>query len=186
MEIDLKEIGAAGIRIERTIPAAGFFSSAAGGADRGLRLLADAVLTLAVKRAGKRYHLRGTLEAEVEVECGRCLTSYSIAVRPAFDYYLVPRRHVEEWAEVEIDDTAKREVEVDSMELDLLHLAEEQVRLGVPMKLLCSENCQGLCLMCGADLNRERCRCSGENLNQSGLSELSSLLELMKSDPSDN
>jgi len=122
----------------------------------------------------------------VEVECGRCLTFYSIAVRPAFDYYLVPRRHVEEWAEVEIDDTARHEVEVDSMELDLLHLAEEQLRLGVPMKLLCSENCQGLCLICGADLNREMCRCSGENLNQSGLTELSSLLEQMKSDSSDN
>lgn len=186
MKIDLKEIGASGISIERTLPAAAFSRSMEDGSGSSFRLLSDAVLKLTVKRAGERYHLRGTLEAEVEIECGRCLIPFSFAVRPAFDYYLVPRRHVEEGAEVEIDDAAKREVEVDSLDLDLLHLADEHIRLGLPMKRLCSENCLGICLSCGADLNRQTCTCSGDDPDHSGLAGLSGLLELMKNDSSDN
>lgn len=186
MKINLKEIGASGISIRRTIPAERFHHDDEIG--RGImRLRHDALLNLAVKRAGERFHLRGTLEAEVEAECGRCLAPFSFAVRPKFDYYLVPRRHVEEWAEVEMDEAAKQEVEVDSMELDLLHLAREQVRLGLPMKLLCSEECRGLCLGCGGDLNRGQCACTGDDQDDdSGLAVLSGLLERLKNDSSGN
>jgi uncharacterized protein len=186
MKIDLKEIGASGISIERTIPAELF--PGAEGEDQGLlRLHRDGLLCLSVKRAGERFHLRGTLEAELEAECGRCLAQFSFAVRPEFDYYLVPRRHVDEWAEVEIDETSRREVEVDSLELDLLHLAREQVRLGLPMKPLCSEACRGICLGCGVDLNGGDCTCDAdEKGDDSGLAVLSSLLDRLKNDSSGN
>ncbi len=185
MKLDLQEIGASGIDIERTIPAGVLPGEGGGGQDSRLRLLSDGRLHLAVGRAGGRFHLRGCLEADVEAECGRCLVPFSIAVRPKFDYYLVPRRHVEEWAELEIDETTKREVEVDSLELDLVYLAEEQVRLALPMKLLCSEDCCGICFSCGIDLNREACVCSGEETEGAGLAGLAGLLERMKNDASD-
>jgi uncharacterized protein len=35
----------------------------------------------------------------------------------------------------------------------------EQVHLALPMKVLCSAECKGLCPSCGANLNRDRCRC---------------------------
>jgi uncharacterized protein len=184
MKIDLKQIGASGISIERTIPATEGPRSGGGEACGTPRLLTDAALRLSVERAGERFHLRGTLEAEVEVACGRCLAPFSFAVRPQFDYYLVPRRQVDLWAEVEIDDAAKREVEVDSLELDLLHLADEQLRLGLPMKPLCSEACQGICLCCGADLNQDACGCREDESDHSGLDVLSGLLERMKDDTS--
>jgi len=187
MKIDLKEIGASGISIERTISAAQFFPKGESGREH-VRFLTDALLRLNVKRAGERFHLRGALEADVETECGRCLTPYSFAVRPKFDYYLVPRRQVDEWAEVEIDEISKREVEVDRLELDLMHLALEQVRLSLPMKPLCSETCRGMCTRCGADLNREQCTCGEERPLEdgSGLEVLSSLLERIKNEPSGN
>lgn len=187
MKIDLKEIGASGIAIERTITAAQFLPASDVGWGR-VRLLSDSLLHLDVKRAGERFHLWGTLEAEVEMECSRCLAPFSFAVRPKFDYYLVPRRHVEEWAEVVLDETSKREVEVDSLEFDLLHLTAELVRLGLPMKPLCAEACRGICLGCGADLNREECTCGEQQhaVEGSGLEVLSSLLEEMKNESSGN
>ncbi len=36
----------------------------------------------------------------------------------------------------------------------------EQIHLGIPMKPLCREDCQGLCGQCGADLNEGPCSCS--------------------------
>jgi uncharacterized protein len=35
----------------------------------------------------------------------------------------------------------------------------EQVELQVPIRLLCREECRGLCPQCGADWNTEQCSC---------------------------
>jgi|GEM_PF-187018 len=186
MKIDLKEIGASGITIERRIPSARITPDEAAEGPP-VRVEGEARLALTIKRAGERYHLRGLLEADVEIACDRCLGTFSVAVRPKFDYYLVPRRPVAEWAEVEIDETTRREVEVDRLELDLLHLAREQVRLGLPMKALCGEDCRGICSGCGADLNREHCRCgSAPHGERTGLAALAGLLEQLKDDDSGN
>jgi uncharacterized protein len=36
---------------------------------------------------------------------------------------------------------------------------QEQFYLSLPMKPLCSEDCQGLCPVCGTNLNRDTCDC---------------------------
>jgi uncharacterized protein len=50
-------------------------------------------------------------------------------------------------------------------EIDLLPEIGEQVALAVPLKPLCSEQCKGLCPLCGADLNTAECGCSREPVN---------------------
>ena len=47
-------------------------------------------------------------------------------------------------------------------ELELDGLMEEVFLLEMDTKNLCSEDCKGLCSGCGADLNREACRCKKE------------------------
>ena len=44
--------------------------------------------------------------------------------------------------------------------IDLSEDARQTILLAVPLKLLCREDCQGLCPGCGVDLNREACRCA--------------------------
>jgi uncharacterized protein len=44
--------------------------------------------------------------------------------------------------------------------LDTRPVAVEQIHLGIPMKPLCKEDCQGLCGQCGADLNEGPCSCT--------------------------
>ena len=45
-------------------------------------------------------------------------------------------------------------------ELDITAEVRDALLLSVPMKLLCSEDCRGLCQGCGANLNLEECRCA--------------------------
>ena len=47
-------------------------------------------------------------------------------------------------------------------ELELDELMREVFLLEMDTKNLCSEDCKGLCPGCGADLNREPCRCKKE------------------------
>ena len=44
-------------------------------------------------------------------------------------------------------------------EIDLGVIAREQLFLTLPMTYLCREDCPGLCLNCGADMNVEPCGC---------------------------
>ena len=49
--------------------------------------------------------------------------------------------------------------------LDLTPLLREQSWLAIPMKPLCSPNCQGLCPQCGANLNLESCTCEETHID---------------------
>ena len=43
--------------------------------------------------------------------------------------------------------------------LDTNELAKSEILLHWPMKILCKDDCKGLCSKCGADLNYEECGC---------------------------
>jgi len=42
---------------------------------------------------------------------------------------------------------------------------KDNIILGMPMKLVCSEACKGLCPVCGTDLNERACDCRVEPVN---------------------
>ncbi len=54
-------------------------------------------------------------------------------------------------------------LEAGATELDLAGPLREQFLLSVPEYPVCREDCRGLCPGCGANLNVEACRCSGES-----------------------
>lgn len=43
--------------------------------------------------------------------------------------------------------------------IDLNRICEENFILNLPLRELCSDNCKGLCPVCGADLNDAECTC---------------------------
>ncbi|MDD3296208.1 MAG: DUF177 domain-containing protein [Candidatus Omnitrophica bacterium] len=48
-------------------------------------------------------------------------------------------------------------------EIDLDEDIREEILLNFPLKVLCSENCKGLCKDCGVNLNEEQCLCKKHN-----------------------
>lgn len=46
--------------------------------------------------------------------------------------------------------------------LNLDDLVEEEIQLFLPSKMLCSEDCKGLCAKCGKNLNMGKCDCKKE------------------------
>ena len=51
---------------------------------------------------------------------------------------------------------------VPNMRFDLDELATEDVLLDLPTKVLCSEECRGICSSCGKNLNEGPCTCKKE------------------------
>lgn len=49
--------------------------------------------------------------------------------------------------------------------LSLIPVFEEELVLELPSKLLCSEGCKGLCVKCGANLNKVSCGCTVKEID---------------------
>jgi uncharacterized protein len=100
-------------------------------------------LQLEVSRmTGSGYALRLRLQAALTGQCMRCLKAASPAVE-------VEAREVE----VPGGGDELESPYVDGEKLDLAAWAREAFALAAPVKVLCKEDCAGLCPVCAADLN---------------------------------
>ena len=99
--------------------------------------------------------LRGTLNAGLELSCARCLEPVTQNVTRDFDLLYRPLGADAGRDELSVTDA---EAEIGYYQGDGLLLEDvlrEQVLLALPLKVTCSEDCRGLCLHCGKNLNQE-------------------------------
>jgi uncharacterized protein len=60
---------------------------------------------------------------------------------------------------IDIDEDSYFMADPSSAFFEIDDLVREVIILAVPLKPLCSEDCKGLCPICGTDLNRSQCSC---------------------------
>ena len=107
-------------------------------------------------------HVRGRLQAEVALSCGRCLEGFALSLDQELDLFYLPHeagQDQEEEDEVELSDRDVVVAYYEGDRLDLGDVIREQVFLSVPLTRLCREDCRGLCPQCGANLNLGSCGC---------------------------
>ena len=46
--------------------------------------------------------------------------------------------------------------------IDITQEVLDAIMLDIPVKILCKENCKGICIQCGQNLNEKQCRCIQE------------------------
>jgi len=127
------------------------------GAD--FRQVAPAKVDAVAELVGSEIRIRGRVGTSLEVCCDRCLVSVTIPVEQDFDLSYRPVSTIARAEEVELPED---ELEVGFFSGDGIELADvvtEQVILSVPMKVVCRTDCRGLCPVCGANLNFEKCGC---------------------------
>jgi uncharacterized protein len=115
-----------------------------------------------LERHGLDILVRGHLEGTLQVNCSRCLVSFSHPVEADFDLLLAPSPAA---AVKEDEELSRADLDVDYYTAEMVNLENilrEQVLLTLPLKPLCSETCRGICPRCGVDLNRETCQCAEE------------------------
>lgn len=133
--------------------------------DAGADLAGDLHLQGRVLKAVDEILLEGTLRAAFNLNCSRCLKEF---VQPLeFDisatYVQAAGDRPDKRAETAIDEATR--VAFFDDEIDLLSGIREDVVLNIPVKPLCSEDCRGLCVQCGTDLNEGECTCRKEDVD---------------------
>jgi len=97
---------------------------------------------LHVSRVGADILARGVGCSMLRCECDRCLGEYEEAL--------------------EVADMCHLFESVDEDAIDLTERVREDILLVLPQRLLCSEQCLGLCPSCGQNLNTGACECRDE------------------------
>ena len=97
--------------------------------------------------------LEYTAKSTFVTQCDRCLKELEREFSCSFEHILV--RYL---ANGENDDY----IVCAQDRLDMDDVALNDVLLEMPTKTLCSEDCKGLCPVCGADLNTADCGCAGK------------------------
>jgi uncharacterized protein len=104
--------------------------------------------------------LVGGFSTQIEVSCARCLDPVTSAIKHDFDLLYRPQGVDRRADEVSI---CEAETEIGYYQGDGLLLEDvlrEQLLLAVPIKLVCRDECKGLCPHCGGNLNVETCNCA--------------------------
>lgn len=139
------------------------------------RLLSPVKAHLELTKSHSEIIVSGSLNAELEFECSRCLKKYEHVMDVPVNVVYHPVKELGD------DRHGLKDDEMDmgfyqGDELDLEELLMEQVLLNIQMKPLCDENCRGICSQCGTNLNTGTCSCETKKID-SRLEVLKKLLE---------
>jgi len=96
-----------------------------------VKLTRDIEGEISISRLDNSLLVRGHLATEIELECHRCLSTFSRST----EFNLK-----QEYAEAPIDEQMPTEGDV----IDIAPLVEQEIILGLPIKVLCRLDCPGI------------------------------------------
>ena len=101
----------------------------------------------------KEISVRGNIWFSIETPCARCLDTMDLILEPEVNLIVLPEYLPHE----EDEDIGYETYKGD--EIDLGGYLRELIAMSLPIKVLCSEGCKGLCPNCGVNVNLEECSC---------------------------
>ncbi len=110
----------------------------------------------------KQIEIKGEGRVIVEIPCDRCLEP--VVMEIPLDFVKVTRVSADE-EEIEESDEFDESNYIDGYTLDADILICNEVLIGWPTKILCSEDCKGICNVCGQNLNQGTCDCESTSLD---------------------
>jgi uncharacterized protein len=116
-------------------------------------------VNLTITNLGNRtVMIEGSTNISLILFCSRCLKEIiypmNINIQKEVDFNLSEEDRAES-----LDETNY----IIGYNLDVDTLIYDEILIGFPMKLLCSEDCKGLCKSCGTNLNEKTCDCDNFN-----------------------
>ena len=116
---------------------------------------------LHLTRSSHGILVKGTITASTTVTCSRCLkTSNYTTIFDVEDEFLPEVNMLKRNTKVGDFETCTI-INSDNI-LDLSEIIRQSVLLSIPIKPLCNPNCNGLCIICGQNLNEVTCPCSAD------------------------
>ncbi len=104
------------------------------------------------------YFCSGQVTCAAEIDCSRCLEPYPMELCGEIEFSIHEMADADTVRRDEIPET-EIIVPPHAAQVDITAPVREALMLEIPLKPLCREECRGLCPVCGANRNVERCSC---------------------------
>ena len=113
-----------------------------------------------VNTGGQVIEIEGSCQVSAKIPCGRCLkeveTSFMLSISRKLDMKGSEQERMQRLDGVDL---------ITGTKLDVDRLVYDGLLAQWPMRVLCKEECKGLCSTCGADLNTNPCGCDRQSLD---------------------
>lgn len=117
-----------------------------------LRFSSPIVLKGIIRKIDDQLVLNANVSATTIAPCARCLADMDVLVDEDIIVYLVSGNEI--YSE-EHDTYVISKNHVDLLDLSFIEILDQ-----IPYKLLCKEDCLGMCPVCGSNFNKGQCKCS--------------------------
>ncbi len=123
-------------------------------------ILKKAPMVLHIANAeNKKLLISGHVDIEVAIPCDRCLEE--VPTRICFDI----NKELTMNDGVIVDEEMEETDYLIGFELDVEKCVYAEILVNWPMKVLCNETCEGICRVCGMNLNKGACDCQRTELD---------------------
>ncbi len=120
------------------------------------KIITKSPLELSFSNIGKgKILMKGQLKLELEMPCDRCLEFITESIELEIEDELISP---DVFAENEQTEEEKQDYLI-GYELDTEALMNSEILINMPVKVLCSPDCKGICKQCGQNLNEGSCEC---------------------------
>lgn len=123
--------------------------------DGSLEISSKKPVTLKLRNlGGKKLLLEGKAFLSLRIPCSRCLEPVEVP----FELELCQDLDMDKSEEERAEDLDEQPY-VSGYYLDVDQLIGNELLLNLPMKVLCKDDCRGICNQCGINLNQGTCSC---------------------------
>ena len=134
MKIAVKDIPLKGLEIDGVLEKESFTFD-----NEDIQCLEPVCVSAYLECIGSVVSAKASARANFSVLCGRCLRSFEKEIVKDLVFHY------------DLDEQPKY--------IELGEDIRQEILLDFPYKVLCADDCKGICLKCGMDLNDDKCKC---------------------------
>ena len=117
----------------------------------------DVTVNVTLRKSIRQYYLNIDCAADKKSVCDRCLSEFDMKLNCSFKLVYTYDQNFSDpnYDEVKFLMFHDTEIKIDEE-------VRQMLIISVPMKSLCNDECKGLCISCGMNLNNSACNCESK------------------------
>jgi uncharacterized protein len=113
------------------------------------------VINAVIDKTPGQIYLKSDVTTSANFQCDRCLEEFDYEISTRCNmFYIYDELDAGKFSEDEV-----KVVSPDMVAIDFTDDVRQMILLAIPLKLLCREECSGLCPRCGTNWNNASCGC---------------------------
>ena len=133
--------------------------------DERVRVTEPVTVKGKVKLSSNEVFVNGHIDTRAQVDCDRCLQPVELPVSADFALEYITGSDYESSDVAELTEAELSVSVFDGKAIDVDEIVKEQILLTVPTRMLCREECKGICPECGIDKNTGECQCVTDDID---------------------